>query len=106
VSTVAFVRLADRLIDQVSRWTPPRWTVSSASGTGTRADATYALAQRLADLEADATGHERFPVPRLDNDLALPDQVRVMVLDLVAADPGPEVLDAAMEAVRETRREL
>jgi hypothetical protein len=104
--TAALVRAADRLIDQVSRWAPSRWTVPSASGVGTRADVTHALAQRLADLEAAVSGREPIPVPRLENDLALADQVRVMVLDLVAADPDPATIAAALDAIAVARREL
>jgi hypothetical protein len=95
------VRAVDRLADHVGHWTPARW--AQPAGEGTRADVFHALAQRLADLEASVTGRPVLPVPRLPNDLALPDQVRVMALDLVAADPAPEVLAAALDAVSGTR---
>jgi hypothetical protein len=96
VDASQLVRAVDRLVDQVGHWTPARWT-------GPRADAVHALAQRLADLEAGVTGRPVRPVPRLSNDLALPDQVRVMVLDLLAAGARPGVLQAALDAVAETR---
>ena len=70
------VRAVDRLVDQVGHWSPSRWT----GGNGARADLVYALAQRLADLEAGATGRPRYPVPRLGNHLVLPDQVRSRAL--------------------------
>ncbi len=105
MTVAALVRVSDRLIDQVSRWNPTRWTLPSASGAGSRADVAYALAQRLADLEAEATGRARIPVPRLENDLVLADQLRVLVLDLVAAEPGPDVLAAALDAVTRARRD-
>jgi hypothetical protein len=59
----------------------------------------HALVQRLADLSADTEREPRRPVPRLDNDLALIDQVRVLVADVLSADPPAEVLDAATEAI-------
>lgn len=95
------VRAVDRLAEQVGHWTPARW--AQPAGQGTRADAVHALAQRLADLEASVTGRPVLPVPRLPNDLALPDQVRVMVLDLIAARADGSVLSAALDAVTETR---
>jgi hypothetical protein len=100
------VRAVDRLVNHVGHWSPARWTVTVPAGDRSRADAVYALAQRLADLEADVTGRPGRPVPRLGNDLALPDQVRVMALDLVLAGAGPAVLTAAMDAVTAARQEL
>ena len=45
-------------------------------------------------------------VPRLDNDLVLPDQVRVTARDLLAAHPPEETVAAAIDAVADTRRTL
>jgi hypothetical protein len=59
----------------------------------------YDLVQGLADLGADAEGRPRRGVPRLDNVLALPDQLRVVAADLIAADPDQAVLAAATERV-------
>lgn len=95
------VRAVDRLADQVGHWTPARW--AQPAGQGTRADVVHALAQRLADLEASVTGRPVLPVPRLPNDLALPDQVRVMVLDLVAARPDASVLASALSFIADAR---
>jgi hypothetical protein len=101
------VRAVDRLVNQVGHWTPARWAVPTTStGDRSRAEVVHALAQRLADLEADVTGRPEHPVPRLANDLALPDQVRVMTLDLVMAGPGPAVLAAAINAVTTAQRQL
>jgi len=100
------VRTVDRLVDHVGHWSPARWTVSVPAGDRTRADVVHALAQRLADLEADVTGRPDRPVPRLGNDLALPDQVRVVTLDLVLAGAGPAVLTAALDAVTVARQDL
>jgi len=94
-----------RFVGQVSHWTPPRWAASSASGLDSRAAVTHALVQELADLAADAEGEPRRAVPRLDNDGALPDQLRVIAADLAAAVP-PDVLAAAARRVAEVRRAL
>jgi phosphoribosylcarboxyaminoimidazole (NCAIR) mutase len=100
------VRAVDRLADHVGHWTPARWAQPAATGDRTRAEVVHALAQRLADLEASVTGRPILPVPRLSNDLALPDQVRVMVLDLLAVPVAPEVLAQAHEAISQARAAL
>jgi hypothetical protein len=93
-----------RLVDQVAHWTPARWSKPAASVAGTRAEAVHALVQRLADAAAGAEGQPRRPVPRLTNDLALPDQLRVVTADLLAAAPsGHEQL---AEVVRATAKSL
>jgi len=92
---------ADRFVNRVGHWTAPRWArpVGGEGSGETRADRVHALVQRLADLGAEAEGRPRRPVPRLDNDLALVDQVRVMVADLLRAGAAPEALEAAAEAI-------
>jgi hypothetical protein len=81
---------------RVGHWTPQRWTPA-------RAQRVHALVQTLADLAADAEGAPRRPVPRLENDLALVDQIRVMVADLLLLPaPPPGVLAAATEAIETT----
>jgi len=87
----------ERLLNQVKHWEQPRWHG--------RADQTYALVQLLADLGADAEGRERRVVPR-EHDLILPDQLRVMADDLIAAAPPPAVLATAASAVDELRGRL
>jgi hypothetical protein len=99
-------RMVDLLVRQVSHWEAPRWKAASATGAGTRGDAVHHLIQRLADMGADAEGRVRIPVPRLENDTALTDQLRVIAADLVAAAPGPEVLVAAAADVAAVRRLL
>ena len=94
-----FATAAERLLDQVRHWEQPRW---SAAG---RADRVHALVQQLADLAADAEGRPRRPVPR-EHDLILPDQLRVMADDLLAAEPSAPTLAAATEAVDAVRRNL
>jgi hypothetical protein len=98
-------REVELLVRLVGHWGPPRWSVTAARGDRSRADLVHALVQRLADLGADAEGRARLPVPRLDNDLALPDQVRVVALDLEWVAP-PAVLTAAAAEVAATRAAL
>jgi len=99
--TAELDRAVERLANHVSHWTPPRWAASSASGAGTRADVMHALVQRIADLAAEAEGVPNRPVPRLDNDLALPDQLKVVARDL--ARYGSEATQAhAAHLIRTT----
>jgi hypothetical protein len=93
-----------RLVNQVAHWTPVRWSKPTAAGTGTRADAMHALVQHLADEAAQAEGGPSRPVPRLLNDLALPDQLRVVSADLIAADP--DRANANVDLVRATATQL
>jgi hypothetical protein len=104
--TTEFDRAVDRMLNHVSHWTPPRWAASSASGAGTRADVMHALLQRLADLAADAEGQPHRPVPRLDNLLGLPDQLRVITADLRLANPGEATLATATDLVNTTNTSL
>lgn len=118
MSADELIRVVDRLVRQVGHWAQPRWAVplddAPAAGTdppgstlrATRADLMYGLVQRIADRAADAEGQPRRHVPRLDNDLALPDQLRVVTADLVAADPPAAVLAEAAAEVAATRSRL
>lgn len=96
----------DRLIGRVQHWTPSRWTRPSAVDGTTRAELVHALAQRLADAAADASGEPTRPVPRLDNDLGLTDQLRVLAADLLAAPAPPDTLDRVTADVGETAAHL
>jgi hypothetical protein len=90
----------DRLIRRVGHWEQQRWAKPAASPDRTRrADMMFALIQELADAGAAAERRPPRVVPRLDNDLALPDQLRVMAADLISAQPGDEVLDGATRLV-------
>ena len=96
-----------RLVDRVSTWTPPRWAASTASGAGTRADRFFTLIQEIADAAAEAEGQPRREVPRLAPDTALPDQLRVVVADLIEAAPDDETrLAVAAKRVLTTKRAL
>ena len=98
VAAARFRAAADRLVNRVAHWTPERWARPVGPGA-TRADRVFGVVQRLADLAAEVEGGSRRGVPRLDNDLALVDQLKVLAADLVLAGPPPAVLLAAAEAV-------
>ena len=106
MSADELARETRRLVDRVSTWTPPRWAASSASGSGSRADRFYALVQELADQAADAEGEPHRVVPRLSPDTALPDQLRVVVADLLAAEHDEQALAAAAKRVMSVKRAL
>ena len=82
------------LVQRLRLWTPARWA-AAAPPLGTRADLVHHLAQRLADAAADAEGLPRRPLPRLDGDLVLPDQLAVTADDLVRAAPPSQVCRTA-----------
>jgi hypothetical protein len=89
---------ASRFLARVGHWEQSRWSQPAKitdPPVESRADVVYGLAQRLADLGASVEGWPPQRVPRLENDLALPDQVRVMVADLLRASAPTDVLRAA-----------
>src|SRR4051794_26486946 len=94
-----FATSIDRLLNQVRHWEQPRWRAEG------RADRAYALVQLLADLSADAEQRPRRPVPR-EHDMILPDQLRVMADDLLAAGPSEAVLADAAAAADDLRDTL
>ena len=97
----------DRLVGRVAHWTPVRWTKVASDTGASRAERVHELVQRLADAAADAEGTPRHAVPRLDNDLALPDQLRVVAADvLTACAERPDVLADLASAVRTTSSSL
>ena len=101
-----FARAVEQLVGQLAQWSPARWRAPRGSGTGTPAERVHALLQQLADLCAGVEGQPARPVPRLGSDLALPDQLTVVTVDLLAAGPGAPVLAAALDAVRALRATL
>ena len=94
-----------RLIGQVGHWEATRWGALAGAAGSSRGDLVFSLVQRLADHSADAEQRRRRPVPRLA-DMVLPDQLRVMADDLVAAKPPADVLARAAGEVTEVRRHL
>ena len=62
--------------------------------------------QRVADAAADAEGQPRRPVPAPDSPVGLTDQWRVVMADLIAADPGAKPLHDAHEQVARLRSGL
>jgi hypothetical protein len=105
MSADELARESRRLVDRVSTWPPPRWAASSASGPGSRADRFHALVQTLADQAADAEGQPRRVVPRLSPDTALPDQLRVIVADLLLV-ADEEALTTALKRLTAAKRAL
>jgi len=105
VSAVDFPVAIQRLLTQVGHWENPRWATAASSGAGTRGDLVHGLVQRLADLGAEAEQRPGRPVPR-EPDMVLPDQVRVMADDLLAAGAPDEVLAAAAKEVLAVREAL
>jgi hypothetical protein len=88
-------RAIGRVVEGTRHWSPARWA--------SRAGVMHALVQALADLTADAEGDPRREVPRLPNDMNLPDQLQVIGLDLLEADLT-EAQEAEAEAVIRTAR--
>ncbi|WP_428961854.1 hypothetical protein [Micromonospora fluostatini] len=99
-------RAVDLLVRQVGHWQQPRWAATTAGGNVSRADLVHRLVQEIANLTADVEGRPRRTVPRLDNDLVLPDQVRVVAADLVAAGAPTAALAHATGQVTATRQTL
>lgn len=97
-----FATSVDRLHNQVRHWEQGRWWSRTAGSSATRGDLTHVLIQRLADLGADAEHRARRPVPR-EHDMVLPDQLRVLADDLIAAKPPAELLAEATRATDDLR---
>jgi hypothetical protein len=92
----------DRLLIQVHHWDERRW---SAGAAPTKAQLVHGLAQTLADLGAAAEQRPSREVPRL-HDMVLPDQIRVLTDDLLAASPSAGLIERAAIATDEVRRSL
>ena len=98
-----FATSVERLLTQVRHWEETRW--ASSAGVGTKGDLAYGLVQRLADLGAEAENRAPREVPRA-HDLVLPDQLRVVADDIIAAEPSADLLTRATAAVNEARQAL
>jgi hypothetical protein len=97
-----FATSVDRLHNQVRHWEQGRWWSRTREATATRGDLMFALIQQLADLGADAEHMPRRSVQR-EHDMVLPDQLRVLADDLLAAAPPETLLAEAVAAVDELR---
>jgi hypothetical protein len=106
MSATELDRAVELLVRQIGHWQQPRWAATPATGNVPRADLVHRLVQELANLTAEVEGHPRRTVPRLDNDLALTDQFRVVAADLLAATPPQDVLVRAAAEVTATRSAL
>lgn len=78
-------REAGSLVARLRLWTPARWAAAGRAGVA------HHLAQSLADAAARLEGAPPRPLPRLDGDLALPDQIAVTADDVVRAGPPADV---------------
>lgn len=74
---------AASFVARLRLFTPARWA-AAAPELGSRADVVHHLCGWL----AEAAGEAPVPVPRLDSDLALPDQLAVTADDLVRTGRG------------------
>jgi hypothetical protein len=82
-------RITQLVLNHVSHWTPARW--------GERGDELHHVLQRIAGPE-----HR---LPRLSN-LALPDQLRVVVAELMEQAAGPAEIDRAVDELKWFRGNL
>jgi hypothetical protein len=82
-------REAGLLVQRLRVWTPARW-FAEVPPYGTRADVVHHLAQWF----VTRAGETMVRLPRLDNDLALPDQLAVTADDLVRSG-NAELADVA-----------
>lgn len=106
MSSAELSRSVDLLVRQVGHWDAPRWGVQAFGADARRGDLLHGLVQRLADLAAEAEDQPLRRVPRLPNDTALPDQLRVVATDLIAANPPASVAATATAEVTAIRRAL
>ncbi|WP_328340035.1 hypothetical protein [Micromonospora sp. NBC_00421] len=106
MSAAELDRAVALLVRQVGHWQQPRWAAVAEGGNVSRADLVHRLVQEIADLAADAEGEPRRDVPRLAHPMALPDQLRVVAADLVAAGSPAAVLAGAAATVTATRSVL
>ena len=93
------------LVQRLRLWTPARYAASAAPW-GSRGDVVHHLAQSLADLAASSEGRSCRPLPRLDTDLALADQLAVTADDLVRAVASAQVAVLATAHLLLHRTEL
>ena len=86
-------------------WTPARYA-AAAPPWGSRGDLVRHLAQACADAAADLERQPRRPVPRLDSDLGLADQLAVTSDDVVRTEPDDGAARAVTAHLLVHRRDL
>jgi hypothetical protein len=92
-------RAIGRVVEGTRHWSPARWLP--------HADTMHGLVQALADIAADVEGRAHRPVPRLPNDMSLPDQLQVVGVDLIELEPLKDNEQAKAErAIQEARSSL
>ena len=97
------------LVQRLRLWTPARFAAAAPSwpgGAGTRGDLVHHLAQSFADTAGDLEGRPRAPLPRLDSDLGLADQLAVTADDLVRCAAPDAVAVAATAHLLAHRSDL
>jgi len=106
MSAAELSEVVQLLVRQVGYWEAPRWAATATTGNVARSDLVHRLVQEIANLAAEAEGEPRRSVPRLEHDTTLPDQLRVVAADLLAAGAPAETLARAAAEVAATRRAL
>ncbi|GAA1687465.1 hypothetical protein [Fodinicola feengrottensis] len=86
----------DRLLNATAGWSARRWRPYEPR--------MRAALQALADLDADAEGIERRPLPAVDNQEILPMQLAVLVDDLLRTSASDDALARAADIVTSIRR--
>jgi hypothetical protein len=99
------VKEVQSLVQRLRLWTPQRWA-AACDPWGTRADCGRHLAQWLADRAAELDGELARQLPVLSPDLLVADQLAVTGDDLVRAEPGPELVQSAVDHVLAHRYDL
>ncbi len=84
-----------RVVERLRTLGPQRLARAHEDGV-CPAERAHRVAQRLADLAADAAGRARRPVPRLPDPSAA-DQLTVLVADVLAEGDEPALASAADE---------
>ena len=93
------------LVQRLRLWTPQRWS-AAADPWGTRADLARHLAQWCADRAAELEGERQRPLPVLQPDLLLADQLAVTGDDLVRTGPSDALCADAVAHVLLHRHDL
>lgn len=94
-------REARSLVERLRVWTPERWA-AAAPPYGTRGDLVHHLARWFVEQAAETAA----PLPRLDSDTALPDQLAVVVDDFLRTGPDERAVRVATAHLLAHRQDL